>query len=294
MIAEALELHGNPIYLGRLGVVFHAGLVATVVGAAGTALDEYVRLMSEGPTTGFGVMTPQHRTTTPTTCAITARDKRSAMRPRRSSFGAGDDLGRHRTSARLHERGRRCRLPGATVPPATDVAVGLNQTPLGGVMGVVSLLGFRTEPGRLADHLADIGRSARPSSTARLAGGELPNNRRRRRRRHHDSHQLREQRRLGRRFPAGPGRREVSRVLAARRRPVARRCKSRVHCSPTSTRTTNRALTGLAASFCPRSGGRARPSDGVHGKRHDGLVTSRSGRSPAMQSLIGAHPLTVL
>ena len=56
-----LELHGNPIYLGRLGGYFHAGLVATQVGAAGAALDEYERLMREGPTRGFGVTFPQHR-----------------------------------------------------------------------------------------------------------------------------------------------------------------------------------------------------------------------------------------
>ena len=60
-----LELHGNPIYLGRLGGFFHAGLVATVVGAAGAALDEYERLMREGPTTGFGVTTPGHRINNP-------------------------------------------------------------------------------------------------------------------------------------------------------------------------------------------------------------------------------------
>ena len=60
-----LELHGNPIYLGRLGGFFHAGLVATQVGAAGAALDEYEHLMREGPTRGFGVTVPQHRIENP-------------------------------------------------------------------------------------------------------------------------------------------------------------------------------------------------------------------------------------
>jgi len=48
------ELHGNPMYLGRLGGFYHAGLVAPQVGAARAALDEYELLMREGPTGGIG------------------------------------------------------------------------------------------------------------------------------------------------------------------------------------------------------------------------------------------------
>ena len=48
------ELHGNPLYLGRLGGFYHGGLVASQVGAARAALDEYEWLMREGPRGGLG------------------------------------------------------------------------------------------------------------------------------------------------------------------------------------------------------------------------------------------------
>ena len=123
-------------------------------------------------------------------------------------------------------------------------------------MGVVSLLGFRTEPGRLADHLAAsaealghlrrLGLQAANFQT--IAGGDVgvittainyANNAD-----------------WAAGFQLVQGDEKFLEFWLRTRRPVARRCKSRVHCSPMSTRTTNRGLTGLAASFCPRSGGR--------------------------------------
>lgn len=41
------ELHNDPMFLGRMGGYFHAGIVAPQVGAARAALDEYERLMRE-------------------------------------------------------------------------------------------------------------------------------------------------------------------------------------------------------------------------------------------------------
>lgn len=41
------ELHGNPMYLGRLTGVYHAGLVVTVVGAARAALADYEQIITE-------------------------------------------------------------------------------------------------------------------------------------------------------------------------------------------------------------------------------------------------------
>ncbi|MBO0885846.1 MAG: hypothetical protein J2O38_00505 [Acidimicrobiales bacterium] len=48
------ELHGDPMYLGRMGGYFHAGIVAPQVGAARAALDEYERLMRETNMRAFG------------------------------------------------------------------------------------------------------------------------------------------------------------------------------------------------------------------------------------------------
>lgn len=49
-----LELHGDPLYLGRMGGYFHAGIAAPQVGAARAALDEYERLMRETNLRAFG------------------------------------------------------------------------------------------------------------------------------------------------------------------------------------------------------------------------------------------------
>jgi 3-hydroxy-9,10-secoandrosta-1,3,5(10)-triene-9,17-dione monooxygenase len=40
------ELHGNPMYLGRIYGVYHAGLVVTQVGAAWAALDEFEQIIT--------------------------------------------------------------------------------------------------------------------------------------------------------------------------------------------------------------------------------------------------------
>jgi 3-hydroxy-9,10-secoandrosta-1,3,5(10)-triene-9,17-dione monooxygenase len=48
------DLHGNPLYLGRLGGFYHGSLVAPQVGAARAALDEYAALMRDGKPGGFG------------------------------------------------------------------------------------------------------------------------------------------------------------------------------------------------------------------------------------------------
>lgn len=60
-----IQLHGNPMYLGRLGGFYHAGLVAPQVGAARAALDEYELLMREGPTGGIGQPPGLHRIDNP-------------------------------------------------------------------------------------------------------------------------------------------------------------------------------------------------------------------------------------
>jgi 3-hydroxy-9,10-secoandrosta-1,3,5(10)-triene-9,17-dione monooxygenase len=49
------ELHGNPMYLGLIGGVYHCGLVLTVVGAARAALEEF----EESITTRKTMMPPQ-------------------------------------------------------------------------------------------------------------------------------------------------------------------------------------------------------------------------------------------
>jgi 3-hydroxy-9,10-secoandrosta-1,3,5(10)-triene-9,17-dione monooxygenase len=52
--SPGLQLHGDPLYLGRMGGYFHAGIVAPQVGAARAALDEYERLMRETNMRAFG------------------------------------------------------------------------------------------------------------------------------------------------------------------------------------------------------------------------------------------------
>jgi 3-hydroxy-9,10-secoandrosta-1,3,5(10)-triene-9,17-dione monooxygenase len=49
------ELHGNPMYLGRFGGVYHCGLVVSVVGAAKATLEEFERTI----TTRKTLMPPQ-------------------------------------------------------------------------------------------------------------------------------------------------------------------------------------------------------------------------------------------
>jgi 3-hydroxy-9,10-secoandrosta-1,3,5(10)-triene-9,17-dione monooxygenase len=44
------ELHGNPMYLGRITHFYHSEIVAVIVGAAQAALDEYERLLREKKT----------------------------------------------------------------------------------------------------------------------------------------------------------------------------------------------------------------------------------------------------
>jgi 3-hydroxy-9,10-secoandrosta-1,3,5(10)-triene-9,17-dione monooxygenase len=46
-----VTLHGNPLYIGRIGGPYHATLVSTVVGAARAALDEFRELIMVRPTT---------------------------------------------------------------------------------------------------------------------------------------------------------------------------------------------------------------------------------------------------
>jgi 3-hydroxy-9,10-secoandrosta-1,3,5(10)-triene-9,17-dione monooxygenase len=55
------ELHGNPLYLGRLGGFYHGSLVAPQVGAARAALDEYEHLMRDGPHQGLGLLPGQKK-----------------------------------------------------------------------------------------------------------------------------------------------------------------------------------------------------------------------------------------
>ena len=110
-----LELHGNPIYLGRLGGYFHAGLVATQVGAAGAALDEYERLIREGPTRSFGVTFPQHRIEMPDYVrhygnGLALRDHgRSDPRPLRTALRRALHAPRRR-GTQVHDGGRRPHL----------------------------------------------------------------------------------------------------------------------------------------------------------------------------------------
>lgn len=59
------ELHGNPLYLGRLGGFYHGSLVAPQVGAARAALDEYEYIMREGPHTGLGLEPGQKKIDNP-------------------------------------------------------------------------------------------------------------------------------------------------------------------------------------------------------------------------------------
>ena len=51
MPTVGIELHGNPLYVGRIGGPYHASLVATMVGAARAALDEFGGPIGERQTT---------------------------------------------------------------------------------------------------------------------------------------------------------------------------------------------------------------------------------------------------
>jgi 3-hydroxy-9,10-secoandrosta-1,3,5(10)-triene-9,17-dione monooxygenase len=59
MPTPGYELHGNPIYLGRIAGPYHATLVLPIVGAARAALEEFRRIIMEKPTS-FQPMIPRY------------------------------------------------------------------------------------------------------------------------------------------------------------------------------------------------------------------------------------------
>lgn len=58
--SRGFELHGNPLYLGRVGGPYHTSLVVPVIGAARAALEEYREYITAKPTT-FQPQIPRYR-----------------------------------------------------------------------------------------------------------------------------------------------------------------------------------------------------------------------------------------
>jgi 3-hydroxy-9,10-secoandrosta-1,3,5(10)-triene-9,17-dione monooxygenase len=60
MPTPGVEVHGNPMYLGRTPAPYHATLVLSVVGAARAALDEYASIVQTKPT-NFAPFVPRYQ-----------------------------------------------------------------------------------------------------------------------------------------------------------------------------------------------------------------------------------------
>lgn len=60
MPTPGLELHGNPMYLGRAPAPYHATLVLPVIGAARAALDEFAAIVKVKPT-NFAPFVPRYQ-----------------------------------------------------------------------------------------------------------------------------------------------------------------------------------------------------------------------------------------